>query len=821
MKRIFTFILLTTLLFVNASAKIPEIKWTSVGLGGGGGQFTPSISPVNPNLMTVSCDMGGVYRTKDGGKTWTMLNFRQLRSSINAPTIFHPTNENIMWDDDKNNLKQSTDGGDTWHTVWEMPSRPADLHIPFASNTLKILVALGKNGLYLSSDGTNFAKVEGIDEAFYIAGKNKIVVASHSKLWISTDAGTTFKQINNLPALGAINNVAITNNSIYILENIKLWVSTDAGNNWTTLLESANYDRGEFRFVRSGGNNIWVTTTGGGKYQPSVLLSTDKGKNFKPVFFCNDSWDDKRNLQNGWLSLDLNCGWGGGAIGFNIAPNNPAIALWTDYGRTLITTNAGQSWAAPYTKYADVGDRAAGKLWQSRGLEVTSSWDIYIPENNAEFLNIAYTDIGGAYSSDGGKKWRSTADGGIPREWFNTTYDFAYDKENKILWGAFSGRHDIPGGWSANSWKNEGAGGVAYSSDNGKHWTALKDKGLPNRPVTSIAIDFTSPKDNRRIYAAAWSDGIWRTNDGGLHWKRVCMGLSCGDGTNSTNGPNTHVVDVQVHKDGTVFALKTKYMRNNSIIKNDAGLWRSTNYGDSWEFISDNISECPPRPSIDLKGEHSWADAISFTLDDKDVNHIFVGAQNANNGKVQGGLYETKDGGKTWERIHQTYAAFRLTISKHYPDRYYLATSGNGVLISDNKGASWTEIQNFPFSNPTRISESPQDKQTIWVNTFGGGVWKGILDDETDVNDENLNAKTFVITPNPAADYIDIHVVGDHTRKAPVRVYDVLGSVVLSSPACSAVTPSEGGDIRVDVSGLAAGVYFVRVDGKMYKFVKM
>ncbi len=52
-------------------------------------------------------------------------------------------------------------------------------------------------------------------------------------------------------------------------------------------------------------------------------------------------------------------------------------------------------------------------------------------------------------------------------------------------------------------------------------------------------------------------------------------------------------------------------------------------------------------------------------------------------------------------------------------------------------------------------------------------------------------------------------------------MYDVLGNKVLSSPACSAGTPSEGGHIRLDVSGLAAGMYFVRVGSKMYKFVKM
>ena len=86
---------------------------------------------------------------------------------------------------------------------------------------------------------------------------------------------------------------------------------------------------------------------------------------------------------------------------------------------------------------------------------------------------------------------------------------------------------------------------------------------------------------------------------------------------------------------------------------------------------------------------------------------------------------------------------------------------------------------------------------------------------------ELMQDDDFIITPNPATDYIDIAVAGNRTLKDAVKVYDVLGNIVLSSPACSAGTPSEGGHIRINVSGLAAGVYFVRVGGKMYKFVKI
>jgi hypothetical protein len=50
-----------------------------------------------------------------------------------------------------------------------------------------------------------------------------------------------------------------------------------------------------------------------------------------------------------------------------------------------------------------------------------------------------------------------------------------------------------------------------------------------------------------------------------------------------------------------------------------------------------------------------------------------------------------------------------------------------------------------------------------------------------------------------------------------VKIYDVLGVCV----GTHALAPSrEGESVRLDVSGLAAGVYFVIVDNKMYKFVK-
>ncbi len=87
------------------------------------------------------------------------------------------------------------------------------------------------------------------------------------------------------------------------------------------------------------------------------------------------------------------------------------------------------------------------------------------------------------------------------------------------------------------------------------------------------------------------------------------------------------------------------------------------------------------------------------------------------------------------------------------------------------------------------------------------------------------------LSPNPATDYIEIATEGvilngtqwseesiEGHRSKSIQIYDFLGNVVLTfTPALSL----KGERVRIDVSGLAKGVYFVRIGGKIYKFVKL
>jgi hypothetical protein len=127
------------------------------------------------------------------------------------------------------------------------------------------------------------------------------------------------------------------------------------------------------------------------------------------------------------------------------------------------------------------------------------------------------------------------------------------------------------------------------------------------------------------------------------------------------------------------------------------------------------------------------------------------------------------------------------------------------------------------------IDSNKNAKATLIFTDRRGNDTTIVVEYTAQVNSVSIfDVRIVTISPNPATDYIDVILNGtqwseDRRRQRrsqsnSLLVYDVLGVCVGTHP----LAPSrEGESVRIDVSGLAAGVYFVRIGGQMLKFVKL
>lgn len=727
----------------------PPLAFEPIGLGGGGSMYSPAASPHDPNLMFVSCDMGGFYRSQNGGKTWRMIDKRQMRDSMSLSPVFHPTDPGIVYAWGNGALRVSRDGGMTWQPLaTDPPWQQSPLtQLALCLDDPGLMLAGGDTGLYVSKDGgftwTKAESVGGAVSGLYVfpdggvcfAGTSEGVFRSHDRgaTWAACGKGLPAAQVRGL--CGA-HGAATGETMLYCTVPSRneggryvggIYRSADLGESWqSAMTETINtdiqrrdeYDVDEvaqYNFIdtdETRPRTVWVTTRGTGYWPPhhwTVFRSDDAGTTWRYTF-TGDPRFENRNVQCGWIAYELNWGFGGPPSGFSVCAGNADVAMYTNSGELFITADGGKSWRNGFSYTADGAEEGRGKSWVSTGLNVTSCWDVVFDPFRPDTIYLPYTDIGFARSEDRGRSWAYAA-GSSP--WRNTFYRVVCDPARAgILYAACSNQHDIPHWTNIDSPRHEG--GVCLSEDFGKTWRPLTE-GLPKLPCTSLVLDPKSPSEARTLYVAVFGDGVYRSTDGGRTWNRASEGLGA--------ETNRHVYSVRLHPDGTLFCSITG-RRTGRDFATPSGLYRSRDGALSWEPLSE---------SLDLR----WAG--DFAFDPRDSNIIYLAAASAP-GYSQGGLYNTTDGGVTWRKLIgddleearrlpmdlSSYThAFFVTVDEQNPERVYLGATTHGLFLSEDGGETWREVLGIPFTACQRVTIDPQDRGIIWVSTFGGGVWKG------------------------------------------------------------------------------------------------
>jgi photosystem II stability/assembly factor-like uncharacterized protein len=732
-------LLLAALLPHAAFAAAPgggEDAWTPVGLSGGGAMFGPAISPADPRRMLVHCDMSGAYRSEDGGRTWRLIHADQLQGNTICRPAFHPSDAEVAYSPSgwSPRLKRTRDGGRTWEDLGDLGGTPQGLVAVDPGDPSRLLVGVA-NAVALSRDGgrtwARCSAVRGEAVGFFFH-RDRLWAATREGIWRSDDGGVTWAETcAGLPGRelrGFSGGARGETVRLYCTVPCKvvegrlaggIFASSDGGDSWASAMgrglnvETRAFDRWAMGDIVQY-HQVLTTdvdplrayafnaNTGiPPPHHTAVYRTDDGGATWRPTFFPDPRWPGF-NLEHNYTTTGVGQYFQAVPAGAAICASDPDRLMQLGDGDCIITADGGKSWFNGQTRIALPPPQAT---FRNTGLVVTSTWNHYVDPFIPSRHYICYTDIGFAISDDRGATWRWWGRG-RRAPWQNTCYELAFDPEVKgLVWGAFANVHDIPNdNIISGRHRSQGPGGVCVSRDACESWE-VAGKGLPEAPVVSVVLDPHSPAGRRTLYAGVFGHGVFKSTDGGRSWDDAGRGVG--------SAANRRVVRVQLHKDGTLFALVTALRSGRSYVPEGPGLYRSRDGGGTWALIS---------------GPQSLSWSKDFAVDPSDSRRIFVAAADA--GESRGGLYGTRDGGATWTLVARKGPQhFSAAFSPHHPGWIYMTlcegAPGPALWLSRDGGETWEPFRSLPFRNAQRVCFDPGDPGAIYLTTFGASVLKG------------------------------------------------------------------------------------------------
>jgi hypothetical protein len=726
--------------------------WEPVGLSGGGGMFTPAISPADSNLMMINCDMSAAYLSEDGGRNWRMVHQAQLRSDTRCRPAFHPVDRDVIFASSGGRLRVSHDRGRTFVPIGDLKGALEGEIAIDREKPQGMLVGTSDGRCWRSQDAgvtwESCAGPEGRIIGFHfgkVAERTMLFAATERGIWRSEDGGRTWQETTTgLPwkkIQGFAGGTDLGKQRMMLYCSVEsrdetgvfrggIYRSHDGGDSWEWSMgrglntETKKADEWAYgsisqyhQLLTSDANPliVYALNTGTGFHPPhfdTVYRSDDGGLTWRATYFMDPRFD-RYNVAYDYVTASAGKSFKGGETPFGVAICN------TDPERVLLVRNechvthdGGRSWFCGSTYPAPGQVAKPGCAWACNGLVVTTTWHYYVDpfENNRHY--IAYTDLGWARSVDGGQNWiwwdpKSWA------PWRNTCYELAFDPEIPgKFWGAFSDVHDIPNdNIISGRHGNRLPGGVCLSLDFGASWKPTS-AGLPPKAVTSVVVDPRSAKGSRTLYAGVFEEGVYKSTDDGKSWVVKKNGLGASQ--------NLRASRVVLHPDGSLFAMicAKREAPGNPLLKEGVGLYRSRDGAETWEKIN---------------ASRLWLYPKDFSVDPHNSRRILVGACDASWEDKEGGLYLTEDGGGTWRCIGregpQTFGGYfhpskegwiYMTLTEDAP--------GAGLWLSKDSGRSWLPFADLPFANIQRVEFDRTDKSVIRVTTFGGSVWRGAIE---------------------------------------------------------------------------------------------
>ena len=498
----------------SASGEPPAPTWTSVAIrpenqpqpGGEGGQWPRgpvAISASDPNFMLLPIDVGGVYRSIDGGKQWRPAMIGWAARGANGFAI-DPTNAdrvvgiaanssdwNAAWGASPNGLYRSVDRAASWSQIlprldgvagavaWDPSSFDPAFH------GCRRAFYLNKSGeIFRSDDGAatwarvndHVAKTPELDWSLGGTSLSMLSIEEHGRLWVagsegvfeSDDAGMHFRRVRDQETLG----LSIVGKQVAVCGRDGVLLSSDGGNTFHAA-RMAGLDRGETADAAVRGIAVspadpkqmlcWVVR---GPFDWPRFVSSDRGASWQPVLLSTNIATFPTNARQGHFAWD---------------PNRPERA-WS----------LGGDWVACST------DRGHSFRWANNGNAGAMVGGMFsFNSHRPAVLFLGFQDYNGAFTIDGGKTWKYCDVSG--KGWGGHAYG-AVALDEKTMW---AGEAD---GWDAPR-------RLRVTHDAGTSWTYVKGSDGQPLDIGKADVSLIHPLDPKVGFA-----GACRTQDGGSTW---------------------------------------------------------------------------------------------------------------------------------------------------------------------------------------------------------------------------------------------------------------------------------------------------------------
>jgi photosystem II stability/assembly factor-like uncharacterized protein len=706
-------------------ALLKSFQWRSIGPLRGGRSIAIAGVKGRPGEGYFGATGGGLWKTTDGGDTWTPVTDGQIHSSSvgavavsesNPDVVFIGTGEQCI----RGNIQpgdgvyKSTDAGKTWaHVGLAEAQNISRIRVHPANPDTVFVAAFGhygarnrERGLYKTTDGGRTWKQTlyrddrtgavdiAIDRrnpdvmyaALWEAYRVEYQMSSGgpgSGLFKSTDGGETWKEITRNPGLpttvvGKIG-VAVSgadSNRVYAIveaEKGGLFASDDAGATWTLTNDGRNIRQRAFYYthVAADPNNkdvVYALNVG-------TFRSTDGGKTMTS-FAGGDSHDL-------WIDPDdsnhvLHASDSGGAVTFNAGSPQ---RRWTE--RDYAT---GQFYHTAITRHIP---------YHVCGAQQDSS-TICVPSDT----NFA------------GRGGRGAGRGGVP-----PTYTAGGSEPGYIAPDPTDPDVFFAGGNNGSflTRLNRRTGQLREVGPYPRMFSGESSSALVERWQWTYPIVF-SPVNPSVLYAS--SQHVWKTTNGGQSWEKISgdltrhdpktLGESGGPITHDMNGPEVYA---------TVFALGPGKQDVDVVwAGSDDGLVHVTRDGGrAWTDVT-------PKEMPEL-GRVSQIDASAF-----DSASAYVAVKRPLLDDPAPYVFRTHDYGRTWAKVVAGIpSSDYVHVVREDPVRRGLLYAGtqHGFFISYDDGDRWTPLSlNLP---DVQISDLVVEANSIAIATHGRGFY--VLDD--------------------------------------------------------------------------------------------